>query len=214
MRPLLLVLAVVVAATAHAAISAPRASGFEVEYFYEGRGCSGPNTSFTMPYDKCMSPGPHPKNNATGITFTRGADNATCATITLYDGNTSDCSGGSKNVLLDMSFPCGICQHDEDPTVGRFIWTCNREAAYVVRYVQCNHDCSQCAVKTPIGLSGCVPVGGLWGSLKVSSLFACDYVQAQEFTGGDNTTGMCAQAMPRFRPVCGMCLDNSTRYIC
>ena len=168
--------------------------------------CRGPPVTVgTYRYDTCYnsstSVAPLTTRYSRMNAPARGPSEATCATIALYEPSDANCTGGHERVALNISFPCGVCQKDRDPTVGRFFWQCDLEARYVLRKVKCNDDCSVCGVETPIGLSGCVPVGGTWGSLAVKALFPCRYVQATTYDGAscDGTPE------PTSRIICGRC---------
>lgn len=192
---------------------------FVAVYYPQGMNCTGlPLQTSNMSFNQCYSGQTENSKRTTSVMYYPAPksmqNGATCATINLYESNVSSCNGALK---LRMSFPCGVCQHDADPVVGRYIWECHNEAKYVVRKVKCNQDCSACGVETPIGLSGCVPVGGLWGSLGLEELFKCRFIQQQDFVGNtSSSTSKClrSDAQPLWRPICNRCEDAVVKYLC
>jgi hypothetical protein len=177
-----------------------------VQYYPQGNGdCLGPANTSTYALNKCYAG----KGNSTesGFEYTDGALNATCFTIDLFPPKETGCDGQPNYIYTG---PCGVCQHDGDPTVGRYIWKCDPEAEYALRHVGCNQDCSVCNITTPIGKTGCVAVGGSIGSLRLLKLYPCSYITSTEYIDGS-----CAVAKPRWRPVCGHCYTgDAVRYEC
>lgn len=174
--------------------------------FYQNSSCTG--TPYKVPYTlgQCYNGG----YNHTGVVYSDKTDNATCFTISLFPPNDDKCRSRGVNTSRYQG-ACGVCTHDPDPTVARYIWECHPEQEYVVRRVQCNEDCSYCGVKTIIGKSGCVPVGGTVGSLRFDELFACSYVAKRIYYS--NATTVCAQSTPRSYAACGEC-DYGMRLVC